>query len=117
MTALDYGKWRCDQGTWHGLDEACTCPPSNLYLDLATTVAFPEHDRMATARAEEGVQEAAESFRLRIATEDALRAQYGEDFEHEVRRVMWEDRCDEPTAVRMAAAARRLGAYRVRAAA
>lgn len=74
MTALDYGKWRCSQGTWHGLDEACNCPPSNLYLDLATTVAWPEHDRMATAFADERAAGVVEAYRARIGETDAHRA-------------------------------------------
>jgi hypothetical protein len=74
MTVSDYGKWRCSQGTWHGLDEACTCPPSNLYLDLATTVAFPEHDRMATAFADERAALAGEAYRARIDAEDTYYA-------------------------------------------
>lgn len=32
MTGLDYGKWRCKTGTWHGLNETCRCTQPATYL-------------------------------------------------------------------------------------
>jgi hypothetical protein len=89
----------------------------SLYLDAAMVAAWPEHDRMADADdVAAGDAQIAADYRRRIAALDALRAEYGgEDFEYEVRRVMWEERCDEPTAVHRAGADRRLGVYRRRA--
>lgn len=76
MTALAHiDRTRCQScGTWYWAGDAHTCPPSNLYLDLATTVAFPEHDRMVTAFADERAALAGEAYRARIDAEDTYYA-------------------------------------------
>lgn len=45
MTDLDYGKWRCEYGTWHGLDEKCRCTSPAFYLAPGLTPTALPADR------------------------------------------------------------------------
>lgn len=96
------GGWRCQYGTWHGIDDSCRCTnKSNLYLDAAMVGAFPSHplvDEAAGVAVEAAVLQ---GRRYRLALET---------FDLDVQRVMWEQNVGRRTAVHVVEASRRLDA-------